>query len=51
MIVRETGVRGLPQASVAVQVSIMNPEQTGMGLNVDGFDVPVIRHAPLAPLE
>jgi hypothetical protein len=54
VMVRVTGVRALPQASVAFHVSIMVPPQAPAGLwaeKVDGLDVPLIRHPPAAPLE
>ena len=52
VIVLDTDAIVLPQGSVAVQVSVTVPPQAGgVEPNVDGFDVPLIRHAPLAPLE
>ena len=43
-----TGVRGLPHASVAVQVSvIVPPHGPGVAVNVEEFDVPVIKQAPV----
>ena len=46
-----TGANCLPQASVAVQVSVIVPPQAdGVGENVDRFDVPLIRHPPVKPL-
>ena len=41
----------LPQASVAVHVSVTSPPQgPGVAENVDGLDVPVIKQAPVNPL-
>jgi hypothetical protein len=52
VIVLVTGVSTLPQASVAVQVSVTVPPQApGAAVMVDGFDVPLIRHPPLNPFE
>ena len=46
-----TGASVLPQASVAVQVSVIVPPQApGAAENVDVADVPVIKHDPLNPL-
>ena len=51
VIVLDTDVIVLPQASVADQVSVTAPPQgPGVAVKVDGLDVPVIRHAPAAPL-
>ena len=51
VMVLDTDAITLPQGSVAVQVSVTVPPQAGgVEPNVDGFDVPLIRHAPLAPL-
>ena len=51
VIIRETGARGLPQTSVAVQVSVTVPPQgPGMTENVDGLEVPEIRQPPVKPL-
>jgi hypothetical protein len=45
-----TGVRALPQASFAVQVSVMIPEQTpGLEEKVDRSDIPLIRQFPVNP--
>ena len=47
-----TGVSVLPQASVAVHVSVIVPPQAPAGVcaeNVDVADVPVIRHDPVSP--
>ena len=42
----------LPQGSVAVQVSVtVPPHDGGVAENVETLDVPLIRHAPLSPLE
>ena len=50
LIVLVTGVSGLPHMSLAVHVSvIVPPQEPGAALNVDVFDVPVIRHDPLNP--
>jgi hypothetical protein len=47
----ETGANGLPQASVAVQVSVTVPPQAGgVVVNVDEFEVPLIRQPPPKPL-
>ena len=49
--VLETEAIVLPQGSVAVQVSVTVPPQAGgVEPNVDGLDVPLIRHDPLNPL-
>ena len=41
----------LPQASVAVHVSVIVPPQAGGAAEkVEAADVPVIRHEPVAPL-
>ena len=46
-----TGVSTLPQASVAVQVSvIVPPHGPGVAEKVDVLDVPVIRQEPVSPL-
>ena len=46
-----TGVSALPQASVAVQVSvIVPPHGPGAAENVDVLEVPVIRQEPESPL-
>jgi hypothetical protein len=52
VMVRVTGVSALPQASVAVQVSVTVPPQApdGIGENVEVFDIPVIRQPPDSPL-
>ena len=44
-------VNVLPQASVAVHVSVTDPPHGGgVAENVDGLDVPVIKQAPVNPL-
>jgi hypothetical protein len=46
-----TGVSTRPQASVAVQVSVIVPPQgPGVAEKVDVFEVPVIRQEPVSPL-
>jgi len=51
VITRVTGARGLPHASVAVHVSVTGPPHApGDALNVDGFEVPLIKQPPLNPL-
>ena len=50
VIVLVTGASALPQASVAVHVSVIGPPQgPGVAEKVDVFDVPVMRHDPLSP--
>ena len=50
VIVLVTGVRTLPQASVAVHVSvIVPPHGPGVAEKVDVFEVPLTRHEPLSP--
>ena len=50
LMVLVTGVSVLPQASVAVHVSvIVPPHGGGAAENVDVADVPVIRHDPVSP--
>ena len=51
VIVRDTGPSGLPQTSVAVQVSVIVPHTDGVAENVDKLDKPLIKHPPLSPLE
>jgi hypothetical protein len=47
----ETGVSGVPQTSVAVQVSVTVPPQaSGVVVNVDGLEVPLMRQPPVWPL-
>jgi hypothetical protein len=51
VIVLETGARTLPQASVAVQVSVTVPPQaSGVAVKVDNAVFPLIRHVPDNPL-
>ena len=51
VIVLETGASALPQASVAVHVSVIVPPQAGGGAeNVEEFELPVIRQLPVSPL-
>ncbi len=51
LMVLVTGARSLPQASLAVQVSVIVPPQAGGAAEkVEVADVPVIRHEPVAPL-
>ena len=46
-----TGARSLPQASLAVHVSVIFPPHAGgTAEKVEVADVPVIRHEPVAPL-
>jgi hypothetical protein len=50
VMVLETLARALPQASVAVQVSITVPPQAdGIAVKVDGLETPDRRHAPFRP--
>src|SRR6185503_9511748 len=50
VIVLVTDASGLPQISVAVHVSVTGPPHPpGAALKVDGFDVPLIKQAPLPP--
>ena len=47
----ETDASGLPQGSVAVHVSVtVPPHAPGLALNVDAFEVPLIKQPPLNPL-
>ena len=51
VITLDTGVSCLPQASVAVQVSVTVPPQAGgAAVIVDVFEFPLIRQPPLNPL-
>ena len=51
VIVLDTGARGRPHGSVAVHVSVTVPPQAeGVPVNVDAFDVPLIKHPPTCPL-
>ena len=52
VMVLDTDAIVLPQGSVAVQVSVtVPPHDGGVAENVETLDVPLIRHAPLSPLE
>ncbi len=53
MITLDTDVITLPHASVAVHVSVTVPPQpvAGAAENVEGLEVPVIRHDPVNPFE
>ena len=52
VIVLDTATIVLPHTSVAVQVSVTSPPHApGVAVNVDGFDVPLIEHPPVNPLE
>jgi hypothetical protein len=52
VIVLDTEARGLPQGSVAVHVSITVPQPlTGVALNVEALEIPIIKHPPLKLLE
>jgi hypothetical protein len=51
VIILETGASVLPQASVAVHVSVtVPPHASGVVVNVERLDVPVIEQFPLSPL-
>ncbi len=51
VIVLETGANALPQESVAVHVSVtVPPQESGVTVNVDRLEVPLIKHPPLNPL-
>ncbi|MEJ7679910.1 MAG: hypothetical protein WKG06_19040 [Segetibacter sp.] len=51
VIVLVTGASSLPQASVAVNVSVtVPPHAPGVSENVDGLDVPLISQPPVNPL-
>lgn len=53
-MVRVTGARALPQASVAVHVSVIVPPHAPAGActdKVERFDIPLIRHTPVSPFE
>ncbi len=48
VMVREPGARARPQASVAVQVSVMVPPQAGgVAEKVELLDVPLIKQPPV----
>ena len=50
VIVLDTGASALPHASVAIHVSVtVPPHAPGVAVNVDAFDVPVIKHPPVSP--
>ena len=50
VITLDTDARGLPQASVAVHVSVTGPPHPfGEALNVDGFEVPLSKQPALNP--
>src|SRR6185295_8829805 len=50
-MVLDTGARGLPQASVAVHVSVTSPPHaSGVDEKVEGFDVPLTSQPPVKPL-
>jgi len=50
VITLDTDASGLPHASVAVQVSVTGPPHPfGLALNVDRFEVPLIKQPPLNP--
>jgi hypothetical protein len=46
VIVLDTIARGRPHGSVAVHVSVTVPPHAGTVPNVDGSEVPLIKHAP-----
>lgn len=49
-MVLDTEARALPQASVAVHVSVTVPPQAaGVAEKVEALDVPVIKQPPLNP--
>ena len=51
VMVRVTGANALPQASVAVQVSVMVPPQAGgIAEKEDISEVPLSKHPPANPL-
>src|SRR6202042_2525291 len=50
VIVLDTEASDLPQASVAVHVSVIVPPHAfGVALNVEGSDVPLMLHSPVSP--
>ena len=50
-MILDTDASVRPQTSVAVHVSVTSPQPlAGIALNVDAFEVPLIRHPPLSPL-
>ena len=50
VIVLVTGVSSLPHESVAVHVSVTVPPHGPIAVDVDTFEVPLIKHPPLKPL-
>ena len=51
VMILDTDAIVLPHSSVAVHVSVTGPPHApGVGLKVDGLDVPLISHPPLSPL-
>ena len=51
VIVLDTGASGLPHGSVAVHVSVtVPPHAEGVPVNVEAFDVPLIKQFPANPL-
>ena len=51
VIILDTECNCLPQASVAVHVSVTGPPHgPGVALKVDGLEVPLIRQPPVNPL-
>lgn len=51
VIILETGANALPQASVAVHVSVtVPPQDPGSAEKVEGAEVPLIRQPPESPL-
>ena len=52
VITLDTGASGLPQASVAVHVSVtVPPHAPGVAVNVERLELPLNKHPPLNPLE
>ena len=52
VMVLDTGASALPQASVAVHVSVIAPPQgPGVAVKVEGLEVPEIKHPPANPFE
>ena len=51
VIVLDTEAKALPQLSVAVQVSVtVPPQELGVAVKVEGFEVPFIAQLPVNPL-
>ena len=51
VMVLDTAATVLPQLSIAVQVSVtVPPHALGVGVKVEGFDVPLIKQPPLNTL-